>query len=55
MEGKVVRFIILTGLNPENMYAELVSVHGSDVFVLQILYKCHKRFAQRRMELFDDL
>jgi hypothetical protein len=25
------------------------------VFVLQILYKCHKRFAQRRMELFDDL
>jgi hypothetical protein len=50
----VVGFFTLKGLNPRDVHAEFVLIYDTDVFVLQALYKWHKRFAQGRTERFDD-
>jgi hypothetical protein len=50
----VVRFFILKGLSPKDIYTELESVYIDKALCLPTVYKWHKRFMQRRTELFDD-
>jgi hypothetical protein len=54
-EGGGALLLTLKGLNPGYIHTQFVSVYWVDTLVLQIVYKWHKRFAQGRMELFDDL